>query len=243
MGRVVLGVVVCWLASPSTTAADTSTTSTTAPEPIPMPAPAETSWYATTPPASPSSFPALGEHSRRTLAVNRSGAFALGGITHVNDSNFGRIDVGVPVPTRTAPRLRALVSLEFRYETEGTGSQATSTGDLAVIPEVQYDWRLPFESQVGDVVVVAGAGLSRAKRWVRLPDEPFWPSTWESTTAYALRLDLAVQYRGRRGLIVSLQPLGIGVPLNRPEPPDARWMSEDPAKSYAISLAVGYQLP
>jgi hypothetical protein len=230
MGRVVVCAIVCAFARTSISAADDDT-------PTPKPAPADANWYSTTRPATE-----VTEQGRK-IEVRRSGFFALAGVSHMSDRVFGRIELGAPAPIRRAPRLRAVVAIDSRYSTDGSGARVTKESDLAITPGVQYDWRLPIDTRYGDLVLVAGVGLMRAQHWVRLPEEPFWPSTWESTVAYALELDAAVQLRREGGLLVSLRPIGIGFPLNDPEPPDARWMAVPTERSFAVSLSVGYQLP
>lgn len=243
MGRWVVGIVACGLAYPSTTDADVPTQSTTPSEPSPAepiatPAPAESSWYGTTRPERVVLAPSRMQH-----VAKRAGVFALGGLTRVNDESFGRIDIGAPVRTTSAPRLRAVLVSEFRYGTLGPADAAISTRNLMVTPELQYDWRLPSPTNLGDVVVIVGAGLRWSRLWVRRPDEPFWPSTWESMTGYAMRFEVAAQYRAHGGLLVSVLPLSVGLPLNKPEPPDARWMITEPQNDYAVSLTAGYQFP
>src|SRR5262245_3704541 len=151
MGRLVLGVLVWSAAFRSIAAADTS--SADAP-PMATPAPAETNWYTNTRPASTSEAPA--NHTWRKFHVNRGGVFALGGIPRLDGLSFVRVDLASPVPSRALPRLRAIVAIESRYDTTGSGAQMTSTSDLAIAPALQYDWRLPFYSSRGDFLIVAG---------------------------------------------------------------------------------------
>jgi hypothetical protein len=236
MGRVVLGVMV-WFSLPCSLAiADPDDA-----PPTPTPAPPAINWYATMRPTSGAD--ASAGHTWRTIQVNRSGLFALGGVAHADAQFFGRVDLGAPMPTRTFPRLRVLVSIASHYATEGSGADKTSTSDLRIAPKLQYDWRLPVDLRRGDLVLVAGAGLERAQHWVKLPDQPYWPSKWESSAFYAYTFEVALQFRARNGVLISFAPLGVVVPFTRPDPPDARFMQETPNRAYEVSLAAGYQLP
>jgi hypothetical protein len=192
------------------------------------------SWYGTTAPAAP---PAPAEPARPYRnRIARGGVFALAGLTHINAATLGRVDIGVPTPLARARRLRGVVIAEG----DDRSTDKAERRDLAITPELQYDWRL-FELGGGDIVLLAGAGLQWARMWVRLPDEPYWPSSWESSTSFAFRLDAALQYRGRNGLLVSVHPLSAAIPINTPEPPDARWMPEEVSTHYGLSITAGYQ--
>jgi len=236
MGRVALGVIV-WCCLPRSHAiADADDA-----PPTPTPAPPNINWYATLRPTSGAD--ASAGHTWRTIQVNRSGLFALGGVAHAEAQFLGRVDLGAPVPTRGLPRLRLLVSIASRYATEGNGTDETSTGDLRIAPMLQYDWRLPVDLRRGDIVLAAGAGLERAQHWVKLPDQPYWPSKWKSSAFYATTFEVALQFRARNGFLISFTPLGAVVPFTRPDPPDTRFMQETPHTAYELSLAAGYQLP
>lgn len=208
-------------------------TSIASAEPDPTPAPADVSWYGAALPAEAPEVPVRIRH-----VIRRGGLFALAGGTYVGGAMNGRIDLGVPVPTARAPRLRALLVTEGRYATE---SDSTKRRTLAVTAAVQYEWHLPFELKTGELLVVAAAGLRRTTLWIERPDEPFWPATWESASVYALRLTAGIEYRGQRGLIVSVQPLSAGLPFTTPEKPDPRWMEPEPSTNYAVSVVAGYQ--
>lgn len=112
---------------------------------------------------------------------------------------------------------------------------------LALAPTLQYDVRLPFELASGDLVFVLGAGIAWSRTWVRLPEEPFWPSAWEHSTAYQARFETAIHYRARSGLVVGVYPITLALPLGAPEPPDARWMTSEPTTRYSVSIVGGFQ--
>jgi len=237
VGRCVVGVVVCALAVPAS--ADTPVTSPVAPEsstekalpPIRVrPVRPEDSWYATLTPA------ALATPSPSRSGVVRGGLVALAGVTQTPDATMGRVDIGVPTPTSQFQRLRTLVITELGTGTDG----AAEARDVALTPELQYDWRLPFALTDADINLLLGAGVQWRRHWVRLPDEPFWPSSWESTTAWGARLATSVQYRREGGLVLSLD-LSATVPLNTPPPPDSRWMATERDMRYAASILAGYQ--
>jgi hypothetical protein len=227
MGRVATGVIANILFVHSLAAAD---------EPIPKPAPPETNWYANTRPADSAVAP---QGQWRPVRINRTGVFALAGLARVGGRLFGRLDLGIPIPSRTLPRLRIALTIESRYGTEGSAS----TSELGVAPELRYDWRLPFKLKSGDVVLVAGVGLERMQHFMKFPDEPFWPAKWESYAVYSYRFGGALQYRSSTGLLVSLQPVTVVVPYSKPESPDPRWMVMTPTTGYEVSLTAGYQLP
>jgi hypothetical protein len=150
---------------------------------------------------------------------------------------YGRIDLGVPAPLSGLPQLRATLVSEI---SAGTDSDQTLRRTLALTPTAQYEWHLPFQPKRGEILLIIGAGLRRSQLWVKKPEEPFWPSQWESTTAYAFRLTPGLEYRAFSGLIVSFQP-SVGIPLNTPDPPDARWMTTTPERDLGVSLVAGYQ--
>jgi hypothetical protein len=224
MARWLVGVVACSIARTSLASAD--------PAPEPTPAPPATSWYSAAAPAPASAD----RHVRHT--VQRGGVFVLAGLTRLDATAYGRVDLGFPAPLRSAPRMRAILVSELSY---GTDADMTLNRNLALTPELQYEWRLPFGTERGEVFLTGAAGLRRATLWVKRPDEPFWPSTWESTTAYALRVSGGIEYRGQSGLVIAFQPLSAGIPLNTPKPPDARYPMTKPETNYAMSIVAGYQ--
>jgi hypothetical protein len=226
MGRwAAVRLVACIGASASTAVAD--------PEPQPTPAPAGVSWYGTA--TNPATAPATPDRIRHR--VLRGGAFFLGGFSYVAVP-YARLDLGVPTPANRFPRLRTTLISELGG---GTDSDQTRRRVLVLTPTLQYDWHLPFPAKRGEVLLITAAGLRRNELWVKKPEEPFWPSKWESTTAYAVKLTAGVEYRAFSGLVVSFQP-SIGLPLNDPKPPDARWMAVAAERDYGASLVAGYQL-
>lgn len=230
MGCRAVGVVACaisWAASAARADA-----------PPPSPAPPELSWYGAEAPAAVPEQPPRVRH-----IVQRAGLFMLGGGTYLEGAMSARIDAGVPTPINAAPRLRLVIISEGSYGTQAAGAQpdATLRRTLAVTPALQYEWHLPFEMKRGELLVIAAAGIRRTTVWLKMPDEPFYPSTWESESTYALRLTAGVEYRGKNGLIVSAQPLSASVPLGTPTPPDPRWMDPAPTSNIAVSLVAGYQ--
>jgi hypothetical protein len=202
------------------------------PDPQPTAAPTEVSWYGTATAAMPALPP-----PRIRRVVTRGGVFLLGGLSVV-DAAYARVDLGVPTPTKRFPRLRTALVTELRGATD---ADDTARRVLVLAPIVQYDWQLPFGIKRGELLLITAVGLRRHGQWVKKPDEPFWPSRWESTTAYALKLTAGLEYRAHSGFIASLQP-SLGLPLNTPDPPDARWMTVTPERDVGLSLVVGYQL-
>jgi hypothetical protein len=148
-----------------------------------------------------------------------------------------RIDLGVPTPLRRLPRLRTTLVSEL---SAGTDDDDTARRVLVLTPTVQYDVHLPFQIERAEVLLILAAGLRRNQTWVKKPEEPFWPSTWESMTAYALRLTAGIEYRSFGGLVFSFQP-SVGLPIGTPDPPDARWMIETPERDFGIAMVAGYQ--
>src|SRR5262249_20883001 len=129
MGRWAVGLVACFAARASIAVADS--------DPEPTPAPAEVSWYGATKPdaATPS--------HRIRHTVLRGGAFVLGGLSYVEATAYGRIDLGVPAPLTRFPHLRAALVSEVGT---GTDSDQTLRRMLAVAPTLQYGWHLPFQT-------------------------------------------------------------------------------------------------
>jgi hypothetical protein len=234
MGRV-LGAAVAWVLGQTTICAADEPTVEAAPQPIV--APPEVNWYATTPPA------AAAVSRPRRIRVNRSGAFVLGGLAYGHEHAFGRLDIGAPIPTHRLPRLRIVAAVESRYGSHPNGAVDVEDSDVDVAVMLQNDWRLPFDLRSGEIVFVVGAGLERAEHWERFPDEPYWPSRWDSMTAYSFDVVLAAQFRARSGFVVSVQPAQIELPLGDPHAPDSRWMVAERERSIGVALLVGYQLP
>lgn len=199
----------------------------------PTPAPPERSWYGA---AAPAPAPEVERQVRHI--IQRGGVFLLAGGTYLDGAMNGRFDLGLPAPIDRAPRLRLIVMLEGTFETQPMMIERRT---LAVTPAAQYEWHLPFEMKSGELVLIASAGLRRATLWIRRPDAPFYPSTWESDDTWALRATAGIEYRGPSGLVVSLQPLSVIAPFTEPAPPDPRWMEPKPATTIAASLVAGYQ--
>lgn len=223
MGRWAVGLCACVVARASIAAAD--------PESQPTPAPSAVSWYATTQPAAAPTTPPRIRHT-----VLRGGAFVLGGISVVDDP-YARIDIGVPTAIKQLPRLRTILVSEIGG---GTDADKTLRRVWVLTPTVQYEWHLPIDAKRGEVLLLIHSGLRRHELWVKKPAEPFWPESWESSTAWALKLGAGVEYRAFSGLVVSAQ-LSTGLPLNTPDPPDARWMMVTPERDYGAAVVAGYQ--
>lgn len=200
--------------------------------PQPTPAPPERSWYATAQPSVTDETP----HVRHV--VQRGGLFVLGGGTWISSTMNARLDIGVPAPLRSAPRLRVVLTTEGGY---GTDADTTRRRSLSLTPTLQYEWHVPFELAKGELLFIAAAGLRRTTLWLEQPDAPFYPSAWESQTTYAGRLAAGIEYRRRNGLIVSAQPLGVTLPFGDPQPPTPRWMEPKQVDAFAASALVGFQ--
>jgi hypothetical protein len=168
--------------------------------------------------------------------VVRGGVFMLGGMTHVDGMTYGRLDIGVPTGTRRFRQLRALLVSELHGSTE----QDIAMRTLAIAPTMQLHWRLPISLESGEVFATALAGLQRSQTWMKRPDEPFWPSRWESASTWSFRVAAGVEYRSHRGLIASAQPL-IVVPITDADPTDPRWMTSARHTSFGMSIVAGYQ--
>jgi hypothetical protein len=199
----------------------------------PTPAPPERSWYGT---VAPAAAPEL-DHPVRHI-IQRGGVFLLGGATYLDGAMNGRLDLGVPTPSWAAPRLRLVLVIEGTYESR---PMMVESRTLEVTPTAQYEWHLPFELKSGELLVIASVGLRRSTLWLERPDEAFYPSTWESADTWAFRGTAGIEYRGTRGLIVSLQPFSVVSPFTEPDPPDPRWMENAPTTNIAASLVAGYQ--
>ena len=197
----------------------------------PTPAPADASWYASALP------PTASPDVRIRHPVLRDGVFVLGGTTRTDGHTFGRLDLGLPTPTRRLRGLRTLIVMELQSSTESSIDQRT----LAVSPTLQYEWRLPLTLASGELVITAAAGIERAQVWQRRPDEPFWPAKWESITEYALRFTAGIEYRSRKGLVVSAQPVIAQLPTGEPESPDPRWIVMERETTYGAAIVAGYQ--
>lgn len=197
----------------------------------PVPAPAESSWYGG------AQLPAASPDVRIRHPVMRDGVFVLGGTTRVNGETFGRLDLGLPTPTKRIRVLRTLLVTELGSTTE----QSIERRTLSIAPTLQVEWRLQISLASGELLIVTAAGIQRSQVWEKRPDEPFWPANWESITAYSVRFIAGVEYRSRKGLVVSAQPL-VQFPFGEPESPDPRWIVMDRQTAYGAAVVAGYQL-
>lgn len=177
---------------------------------------------------------------RRRYAAQRGGLLALAGVSRLGSESFARIDIAIPTPVPKAPRLRLLLVTELSRGEDELGTRVAQTRSVAVTPAFQTDWHLPFGPASGDLVLAASAGVTFLGKWVRLPDEPFWPASWKESSSYLLRLAVGPEYRARNGLVVAL-PIAFARPLSNAEAPDARWMEPANEAKYIFAILAGYQ--
>jgi len=192
----------------------------------------------TTSPSAPRTGVYDGARTRRT--VDRSGVRFLGGFTIADGGAAERLDIYVPLHLSGAPRLAVGVVLGFDYTHDSIPEviEATAYG-FAIYPSVTYDWRLPITSGSGDFLALAEAGVGLGVLRLKI-DEPFMPGRYQTLKAYAMRLAGAMQWHAHNGLVVSVQPLGLSIPLSTPEAPGPGWeVNSDLA--YEFALLAGYQ--
>lgn len=147
----------------------------------------------------------------------------------------------VPLPLEGFPRLKLGITGSLQYQ-----QQVVFGGDDVIIwayyaqPMAQYDWRLPIVSKSGDFAIAAEAGPGFGQVRAKLPSGPYMPPGWESVSVYTFGMDAAFQFHAHNGLVVSLQPFGVLVPLAHTSLPDSRWSANTDA-AYLISLGAGYR--
>ncbi len=172
--------------------------------------------------------------------VDRHGLVVLAGIVANDASTIPRVDVILPVPLADAPQLRFGLSLGYDHISasapDGTAADSYSG---AIYPTAYYDWRLPIVTSAGDFVgsVEGGFGLAIARLKI---DEPFMPGTYKTLTAVAFRAAGSIQFRAHNGFVVSVQPLGIEVPVTTPDSPDPKFMVKA-STQWEGALLCGYQ--
>lgn len=229
MGEVVVVVVLVLAATASAQPAPaTPPVPATPPAPVSPPVSAATTSAPAAPPAD-------------DWTVDRHGIMLLGGFEFASGGHteFGVLYVPIPLPV--APRLKLGItgSVNYQQTFNGDGNDLTLWAYYAQ-PRIQYDWRLPIISPYGDFAFAAEAGPGFGQVWVKLPSGAFMPPGWEHVSFYSAGGDVALQFQGHSGLVVSVQPVGFSIPLSHPSAPDSRWAVSTDAV-YIFSLGAGYR--
>lgn len=177
----------------------------------------------------------LSEHT-----VDRHGLVLLAGF--VTDGNNGapRIDLILPMPLASAPQFRVGLSAQYDHASAEIPDLAISAYAVAVGAKALYDWRLPIATYAGDFVVSVEGGPFLARVWLKI-DEPYMPGDYEGMTGLGLNLAASVQYRAHSGLIVSVQPLGLNVPIANTEPSNTGDVTFTADTEWEGALLCGYQ--
>jgi hypothetical protein len=174
--------------------------------------------------------------------VDRQGVILLGGFSYVDSDRSQYLEALVPLPLPFARRfklaLRGGFAIEYHYDFISQES-AKLLGYL-LLPALQNDWRLPIESERGDFVVAAEAGVGFGQFWAKLPAAPYMPPNWESVSIAVARVATSMQFFAHSGLVVMVQPVGISVPLNEPKPPSPRW-TVSAETAFELAIAAGYR--
>lgn len=164
-------------------------------------------------------------------AEPRGGLALLGGVISADDRAW-RVDAFTPIPNTALPRLRLGLEVIYSHAKLETPILGVDAYGFLFTPTASYDWRLPISSRLGEFVIQAeggiGAGLGRIKI-----DEPYMPGRFDNVFVSTMRIAAAGQFRGYRGLLVSLQPFGLDVPLNHPK---------SPRPSYHITTGIAYEV-
>lgn len=173
--------------------------------------------------------------------VDRDGLMLLGGFDFVSGERTQFAVLYVPIPLEDAPRLKLGLTGSLQYQ-----QQVVLGGDDLILwayyvqPMAQYDWRLPIVSKSGDFAIAAEGGPGFGQIWAKLPSGAFMPPGWEHITGYTFAADASFQFQAHNGLVVSLQPIGVTVPLNHPSAPDSRWTVSSQT-AYVFALGAGYR--
>jgi hypothetical protein len=203
--------------------------------PVPTPTPT------TTPPIAPPTTSAAATAPSDDWTVDRHGLMLLGGFDFVSGERTQFAVLYIPMPLPGAPRFKLGLTGSLQYQ-----QQIVLGGDDLILwayylqPMAQYDWRLPIVSSSGDFAIAAEGGLGFGQIWASLPSGAFMPPGWEHVTFYTLSADAAFQFHAHNGFVVSVQPVGFTMPLNRPSAPDPRWTVTADA-AYIISIGAGYR--
>ena len=177
----------------------------------------------------------------------RGGVWLMGGIARGYDGgSLLRAEIGRPLPRASAPRLRCVIATFLHYEWEyvpdfdGGGSGSLSAGLFGVSPCIQYDWPLPIRASSGDAVLVLEGGVGAFVFWIRSTGIAYVPPGTDSLLLISGRVAAAFQYRGRGGLLLSFQPLGVVVPLHHTEM-DSPIGHVETNVAFELAVTAGYQ--
>jgi hypothetical protein len=179
-------------------------------------------------------------HHGTERTVDRHGMMLLGGISSGSDSDaVPRVGIAIPIPVADAPALRIGAFVEYSSASASLAGVADlEIYALAVAPTVFYDWKVPIESNLGDFVVDIDGGLVVGAVWMKTPDEPYNPGMYNRVTGTGLRAAGAFQFRAHSGLVVSVEPLGVDIPLNHPSAPPPYTVTTKTSIEFA--LLAGY---
>jgi len=177
----------------------------------------------------------LSEHT-----VDRDGLVLLGGVVTDGDNGALRVDVIKPMPLDSAPDFRVGISAEYDHSSVEIPDLAISGYAFALSLKALYDWRLPIATNAGDFVVSIEGGPFLAQVWLKI-DQPYMPGEYERMTGVGLSMAAAIQYRGHNGLVVSLQPLGLNVPIANTEPGNTGAVTFTSDTEWEGALLCGYQ--
>ncbi len=231
--------------APAATTAPTSPAAVGAPEPPAATTQvAEPSASATPAPSYAAATRAVGEtQAPAALAAlhrgpERTGPWAgagLGMIASTATVPFLRVELGFPLGLSEAPGLRVVVPVLVSYLSISVSALGltteTRTMTVLPLPAVQYEFLLRVRAP-GRLAIVAELGLGPSFGWVwmKMPDQPYTPAHWQSSSAVSFVGHVAgwIQYRFASGLILAAQPIGI-------------FFAQNPG--FEAALSVAYQMP
>ena len=193
---------------------------------------------ASAPAPAPAPNQSLGVYGVQRRTADRDGLVFMGGVAFSADSSWWRVDALMPLHVQQAPQLRAGVQLVYDHESAAIPELAIEAYLFGIYPTATYDWRLPITSSAGDFVVTAEGGLGLSIARIKI-DQPFMPGNFETVQLVSLRVATAFQFRARAGYVISVQPLGVEVPLGDDAPPQYNLTTDT---IYELAVMAGYQL-
>jgi hypothetical protein len=174
----------------------------------------------------------------RARTVDRRGPLVLGGIELAHSEAFWRLDAFKPLPLQSAPHFHVGVIASYAHQRAEIPELAIEAYGFDIYPSVFYDWKLPIPTTSGDFVITAEGGLGVAFARIKL-DQPFMPGKFETVWATALHLASAAQFRARAGYVLSLQYVGLAIPVGELHAPPQYNLQSDAA--YVLAFLAGYQ--
>lgn len=108
---------------------------------------------------------------------------------------------------------------------------------MSIAAVVQYDWRLGIQSTAGDFLIALDGGPAYGRAWIKI-EQNSMPGEWQSLTAISARVAASFQFHAHNGFVLSVQPLGLLIPIWNSELED---LPTDSDLTWEGALLAGYR--